>query len=273
LLGAEEPVAQESNLQGLGLEERRAYFRNFQDYIFDYEGYSNEEINRMVASGLSESDDEILMNVLAGVAYEALEAVSDEGAPKRSIHEIPEFKPRVLSLIRAGLEDDSWIERRVVPPWWLGYIPLAVYFPADADVEDLIIDSIAAVPSSTGDFLEFFTIGGIDSDRIRSLRFSSLQSENAVVAAKAARGIKATTPQGGLEVLEAALLRRDAALVEVFEAIAAYQEEALSLLPALEETSLELSDYSGPWRIAPIDHQRMQDAVEVLKSAREVDEN
>lgn len=119
----------------------RHFFRSFQSYVFDYENFSDDEINALVVAGMAYRDDEILMNVLAGIAYEAMEALSNDGTPNRNIDAIPGFKEQLISLIRAGLEDDSWIEAKIIPPWWLGYIPLAVYFSTDTDVENLIVDT------------------------------------------------------------------------------------------------------------------------------------
>lgn len=251
----------------------RHFFRSFQSYVFDYENFSDDEINALVVAGMAYRDDEILMNVLAGIAYEAMEALSNDGTPNRNIDAIPGFKEQLISLIRAGLEDDSWIEAKIIPPWWLGYIPLAVYFSTDTDVENLIVDSISLIPSAAGDFLEFFTIGGFRSERVQSLRFTYLQADAPNVASKAARGIEATMPEGGLGALEVALTRRDAAIVDIFEAIAVYRDKALGLLPMLEAITLELVDYRGTWRITPIDHQRMQAAVDSLKGIRGTSDN
>jgi HEAT repeat protein len=145
---------------------------------------------------------------------------------------------------------------------------LAAYYPNDLEVEDLLVDSVDALPGTTGDFMEFLTLGKFDSERVTELRYAMAMNADPTIALKAIRGIGRTRPEDGLDALVRALSRQDNALAEVFEAFAAYGEAAVPFSFILEARFAEVqSDLPEP--LTNISLQRMQESLERIAALKE----
>ena len=129
-----------------------------------------------------------------------------------------------------GERDDS--EK---PPWMLSVSALAVYFPGDAGVRDLVLDMGRCLDAAgaTRSILPLLAVGRFRGDAVEDWRIANLAHPDPVKAGWAARGLCWSLTDAGLAALAKRLGRGDEALAEIVEAIARHGARAVPHLPAL----------------------------------------
>lgn len=121
------------------------------------------------------------------------------------------------------------------PSWMLSVAALAVYFPGDAGVRDLVLEMGRCLDTAGADrsILPLLAIGRFRGDAVEDWRVAKLTHPDPVVASWAARGLCWSLTDAGLAALVERLGREDEALAEIVEAVACHGARAVPHLPAL----------------------------------------
>lgn len=158
----------------------------------------------------------------------------------RELAEVPGLRGFLLSYARRGLNPAACADlgaQRIAerPPWMYAVGTLAVYFPGNPEVRDLVLDMGQCLDDANvgQSILPLLAIGRFRGEAVERWRIAKLSQANPMKAGWAARGLGWSQTEEGLEALAKHLSRRDEALAEVVEAIACYGEHAAPHLPAL----------------------------------------
>ena len=234
------------------------YARLVED-MFDYERVSDARIGRIVSEGISSTDSKIVDATVTAIVAESLaqelqhwtQHIGPASANNGVM--VPE-RGRQLNEV-AGLRDHLLESagkhmRRVDPtidfgfPLWMGCLTaLAVHFPGDPFVHDLLLDSMDDIGDVKGlhnVVLRSLNVGLFDTEAADEIRLNSLQHGSPSIVIHAARGIALTRPKDGLQALVSNLGRRDGALFHIVEAIESYGSDAALYVERLKSLQLEL---------------------------------
>lgn len=276
-------AADASSLHSMSASEKADFFTGFIDSIGNHELYGNDELASIIQLAMDEDDEAILTPFFAALSFEALRfyhASRPSGDPRDSLYAgtadsmprdfagMGELKDFMISQVRAGLLDTSWLDEAKIPAWWLCHLPLSIYFARDGQVEALLLDGLAAYPQLLGDYLGFLNYGEFQSPATQKIRFEALHHMQPNVAAKAADGIALTSAEGGLPKLVAALYRRDESLASIVRAIEVYEDASLVALDALQDLLVELGNTHPSWNNYQRDVEEISRSVGSLTSLR-----
>ena len=158
----------------------------------------------------------------------------------RELAKVPGLRGFLLSYARRGLNPAACGDlgaQRIAerPPWMYAVGVLALYFPGNPEVRDLVLDMGQCLDDANvgQSILPLLAIGRFRGNAVERWRIAKLSQANPMKAGWAARGLGWSQTEEGLEALAKHLSRRDEALAEVVEAIACYGERAAPHLPAL----------------------------------------
>ena len=170
------------------------------------------------------------------------EAVRKVADPRiRRLNRVPGLCAFLIDYAKAGMDDDACRAvgalgpRQPRPAWMQALTPLAVFFPGHAQVERLLLRfgeclERAGVEQS---ILPLLGIGMFRSDAVVRWHIDKLPHPHPTKARWAARGLARFLTDRGLAALVANLSRRDEALADVVEAVAAHGFRATPHLPKL----------------------------------------
>ena len=159
----------------------------------------------------------------------------------RRLNRVPGLRAFLIDYAKAGMDDDACRAvgalgpRQPRPAWMQALTPLAVFFPGHAQVERLLLRfgeclERAGVGQS---ILPLLGIGMFRSDAVVRWHIDKLPHPHPTKARWAARGLARFLTDRGLAALVANLSRRDEALADVVEAVAAHGFRATPHLPKL----------------------------------------
>ena len=164
----------------------------------------------------------------------------------RRLAKVPGLRGFLLSYARRGLNPASCRDlggQRIAerPPWMYAVGALAVYFPANSEVRDLVLDMGQCLDDANvgQSILPLLAIGGFRGNAVERWRIAKLSQADPMKAGWAARGLGWSQTEEGLQALAKHLSRRDEALAEVVDAIACYGGRAAPHLPALQALSMQ----------------------------------
>ena len=215
-----------------------------------------------VSAGLASDDPEVVERTIATVGIyanviaqrdwpsyalargEYLRKIMDTRT--RRLERVPGLKGILLAHARGGMNPASCRERArrrgpEWPSWMLSVGALAVYFPGNAEVRDLVLDmgrclDDAGVGQS---ILPLLAVGRFRGEAVEDWRVAKLTHADPVKAGWAAQGLCWTLTDTGLNALAAHLPRKggpvvaEEALPEIVDAIACHGARATPHLPAL----------------------------------------
>ena len=226
-----------------------------------YDRYHDSHVNAAVAAGIGSGDARVVeQTVLMLGSYSMMvalrdwpvfglergEAVRKVADPRiRRLNRVPGLRAFLIDYAKAGMDDDACRAvgalgpRQPRPAWMQALTPLVVFFPGHAEVERLLLRfgeclERAGVEQS---ILPLLGIGMFRSDAVVRWHIEKLPHPHPTKARWAARGLARFLTDRGLAALVANLSRRDEALADVVEAVAAHGFRATPHLPKL--TALE----------------------------------
>ena len=226
-----------------------------------YDRYHDSHVNAAVAAGIGSGDARVVeQTVLTLGSYSMMvalrdwpvfglergEAVRKVADPRiRRLNRVPGLCAFLIDYAKAGMDDDACRAvgalgpRQPRPAWMQALTPLVVFFPGHAEVERLLLRfgeclERAGVEQS---ILPLLGIGMFRSDAVVRWHIEKLPHPHPTKARWAARGLARFLTDRGLAALVANLSRRDEALADVVEAVAAHGFRATPHLPKL--TALE----------------------------------
>ena len=211
-----------------------------------YDRYFDSHVNAAVAAGIGSGDARVVeQTVLTLGSYSMMvalrdwpvfglergEAVRKVADPRiRRLNRVPGLRAFLIDYAKAGMDDDACRAvgalgpRQPRPAWMQALTPLAVFFPGHAQVERLLLRfgeclERAGVGQS---ILPLLGIGMFRSDAVVRWHIDKLPQPHPTKARWAARGLARFLTDRGLAALVANLSRRDEALADVVEAVAAH---------------------------------------------------
>ena len=221
-----------------------------------YDSFGESAVLDTVFAGLSSGDPRILEGTVFAVgSYAWVIAQRDwpSHAPKdgewlvkimdtrtRRLEKVPGLKGSLLAYARGGMNPASCRARAAQPgpdwpPWMLSVAALAVYFPGNAQVRDLVLDMGRCLDAAEADqsILPLLAAGRFRGEAVEDWHAAKLTHPDPVKAGWAAQGLCWTLTDTGLAALVDHLPRADGALAEVVDAIACHGVRAAPHLPAL----------------------------------------
>ena len=222
-----------------------------------YDRYFDSHVNAAVAAGIGSGEARVVeQTVLTLGSYSMMvalrdwpvfglergEAVRKVADPRiRRLNRVPGLRAFLIDYAKAGMDDDACRAvgalgpRQPRPAWMQALTPLAVFFPGHAQVERLLLRfgeclERAGVEQS---ILPLLGIGMFRSDAVVRWHIDKLPHPHPTKARWAARGLARFLTDRGLAALVANLSRRDEALADVVEAVAAHGFRATPHLPKL----------------------------------------
>lgn len=222
-----------------------------------YDRYHDSHVNAAVAAGIGSGEARVVeQTVLTLGSYSMMvalrdwpvfglergEAVRKVADPRiRRLNRVPGLRAFLIDYAKAGMDDGACRAvgalgpRQPRPAWMQALTPLAVFFPGHAQVERLLLRfgeclERAGVGQS---ILPLLGIGMFRSDAVVRWHIDKLPQPHPTKARWAARGLARFLTDRGLAALVANLSRRDEALADVVEAVAAHGFRATPHLPKL----------------------------------------
>ena len=220
-----------------------------------YDAYPQEAILDAVFNGLYSGDDVVVEQTVIAVGFYAhIAAQRDwpsyfpDGARLRDamdtrmrrLDEVPGLRGFLLSYAKRGMNPASCRARGArrdadMPPWMLSVVALAVYFPGNAEVRDMVLDMGRCLDDAGADesVLPLLAVGRFRGEAVERRRLAGLTHRDPVRAGWAAQGLGWSLTDAGLAALAAQLSRQDEALSDIVAAMACYGSRAAPHLPAL----------------------------------------
>ena len=227
-----------------------------------YDSFSESAVLDIVFAGLSSKDPVVLERTVFAVGlYAHLIAKRDwpSHAPTRGewlvktmdsrtrrLEKVPGLKGFLLAYARGGMSPASCRERAARPDadwptWMLSVAAMAVYFPGNAEVRDLLLDMGRCLDAAGANesVLPLLAAGRFRGEAVEDWHVAKLTHPDPVRAGWAAQGLCWTLTDTGLAALVDHLPRTaeapaaDGILAEVVEAIACHGVRAAPHLPAL----------------------------------------
>lgn len=227
-----------------------------------HDAFTDRQVLDTVFAGLTSSDPEVVeqtiftvgfyANVIAQRDWPSYALVRGEHLRKimdtrtRRLEEVPGLKGILLAHARGGMSPASCRERArrrapEWPSWMLSVAALAVYFPGNAEVRDLVLDMGRCLDAAEvgQSILPLLAVGRFRGEAVENWRIAKLTHADPIKAGWAARGLCWTLTDTGLAALAAHLpgadgtLVADEALAEIVDAIACHGARAAPHLPAL----------------------------------------
>ena len=184
----------------------------------------------------------------------------------RDFATVPGLRDFLLDYVRQGVAKDGWQSAIVGvgqnaterPDWTTAPGTLLTYFPADPEVEKLLLEFYRALrqenPDDASHALHLLNIGRFASAELEATRIEALEHPAAWVARHAAAGLGTSLTDEGQAALGAGLGQRDEALGEIVLAVLAHGARAKPYLPALRQLRAleeELAPFLTPLPIHP----------------------
>ena len=221
-----------------------------------YDAYSSRSVLDAVFAGLHSDKDAVVERTVAIVGFYASVVARrdwpgyfppyDERMRKlmdtrtRRLGEVPGLRGFLLSYAKRGMNPASCRargERRDadMPPWMSSIVALAVYFPGNAEVRDMVLDMGQCLDDAGVDesVLPLLAVGRFRGEAVERRRLAGLTHRDPVRAGWAAQGLGWSLTDAGLTALAAQLSRQDEALADIVAAMACYGSRAAPHLPAL----------------------------------------
>lgn len=231
-----------------------------------YEAFPEPRILDATFAGLHSADPAVVEQTVIAIGFyanivtqrnrphfappERAEELIDIMDPRtRRLDKVPGLRGFLLSYARRGLSPAACGDlgaQRIAerPPWMFAAGTLAVYFPGNPEVRDLVLDMGQCLDDADvgQSILPLLAIGRFRGEAVERWRIAKLSQANPVKAGWAARGLGWSQTEEGLEALAEHLSRRDEALAEVVDAIACYGGRAAPHLPALRALSTQATN-------------------------------
>ena len=227
-----------------------------------HDAFTESQVLDTVFAGLTSADAEVVertiftvgfyANVIAQRDWPAYAPARGEHLRKimdtrtRRLEKVPGLKGFLLAHARAGMSPASCRERAERrspewPSWMLSIAALAVYFPGNAEVRDLILDMGRCLEAAEAgqSILPLLAVGRFRGEAVEDWRIAKLTHPDPIKAGWAAQGLCWTLTDTGLAALAERLAHADKAgvadeaLAEVVDAIACHGVRAGPHLPAL----------------------------------------
>ena len=231
-----------------------------------YDEFSEPRILDATFAGLHSADPAVVEQTVIAIGFyanivtqrnrphfappERAEELIDIMDPRtRRLDKVPGLRGFLLSYARRGLNPAACGDlgaQRIAerPPWMFAAGTLAVYFPGNPEVRDLVLDMGQCLDDANvaQSILPLLAIGRFRGEAVERWRIAKLSQANPVKAGWAARGLGWSQTEEGLEALAKHLSRRDEALAEIVDAIACYGGRAAPHLPALRALSTQATN-------------------------------
>ena len=221
-----------------------------------YDDYPQEAILDAVFDGLHSGDDVVVEQTVIAVGFYA-HSVAQRDWPSyfpdgerlrdamdtrmRRLDEVPGLRGFLLSHAKNGMTPASCRARGArrdadMPSWMLSVVALAVYFPGNAEVRDVVLDMGRCLDDAGADesVLPLLSVGRFRGEAVERRRIAGLTHRDPVQAGWAAQGLGWSLTDEGLAALAAQLSRQDEALADIVAAMACYGSRAAPHLPALQ---------------------------------------
>ena len=150
----------------------------------------------------------------------------------RSFHKVLGLRDFLLAHVRRGLAKDGVAAFAAQTPaaWTFGCHTLAVLFPSDRDVRQVLLDlhdQFQRAGRSVNAPLRMLNAGRFHGSDVDALRAAALNDADPLAAQAAAHGLAMTLTDAGLGALAGALDRTDAAVADVALAVGSFGARAL----------------------------------------------
>ena len=150
----------------------------------------------------------------------------------RSFHKVLGLRDFLLAHVRRGLAKDGVAAFAAQTPaaWTFGCHTLAVLFPSDRDVRQVLLDlhdQFQRAGRSVNAPLRMLNAGLFHGSDVDALRAAALDDADPLAAQAAAHGLAMTLTDAGLGALAGALDRTDAAVADVALAVGRFGARAL----------------------------------------------
>lgn len=157
----------------------------------------------------------------------------------RPLSEVPGLRGFLASRARRDMARDGCREQAgdgERPPWMPSVAILAAYFPANAEVRDLVLEMGRCLREAGADYgvLPLLAAGRFRGAAVDREAMDELRHADPMRAGWGARRLCWTLSDEGLAGLVAALDRRDEALADIVEGVACFGDRAAPHLPALQ---------------------------------------
>lgn len=224
--------------------------------------YSDEELQKLVAEGLSNEDPHIVSATIGSLAWYAVHTftqIDETGKPRfdRGLNKVPDLKQTLIDVWRKNKTEDSYplteedvdnsIEFRnelIVLSFdyvW-SYVPpiLAALFPKDAEVHTVLWDGYD--PKNPASVLDWLNRGQFTTDEATRLRLELLNTVGGPAPLLAAVGLGFTETEEALTALVERLEKDPGNRVlcaHLIESISAHSERAIPHLALLRSSARE----------------------------------
>ena len=160
----------------------------------------------------------------------------------RSFHKVLGLRDFLLAYVRRGLAEDgvAAFTAETPAPWTFGCHTLAVLFPSDRDVRQVLLDvhdRFQRAGRSVNWPLRMLNAGRFHGSDVDALRAAALDATDPLAAQAAADGLAMTLTDDGLRALVGALDRNDAAVADIALAVGSFGPRALPHADRLREVA------------------------------------
>ena len=239
---------------GLPIVDHRSQQAPLDGALLGYDDYPDGGVLDAAFAGLHDGDEratERTILALGTYASAIVERDWPQYSPKgnqqhlamdtrtRPLDEVPGLRVTLASHARRELAGDGCRRqaRRAdgLPPWLPSVATLAAYFPANAEVRDLVLEMGRCLREAGADYgvLPLLAAGRFRGEAVDREAMDELRHADPKRAGWGARHLCWTLTDEGLAGLVAALDRRDDALADIVEGVACFGHRAVPHLPAL----------------------------------------
>lgn len=250
----------EFSVDKMSLKEKQAFYRNL-----PYENkvkLSEKEFIHIIELGIAENDPEINNYILEVLFFETILVNSPNSKKSKRAREfaripnLEEFLKKQFNYARFEKETNFYTKkgaviknnRVVIPPCAASLMALSAYFQED-DIEKLIIKGYekSSNPKIASLYLGALGFRESLSKKGKDIILNGLVDNDPLIASAAAKVIEKVRFKEGLNALILAISRRDQALSDIVQAIAAYGILAEPYLPQLDALEKDLKKNQDKW--------------------------